>query len=644
MKKRVKNNGMSEAPGLAIISEEEWMPGFDVDSKEIVDSLMQQFQDTYCFIRELGQNSQDAKADRVKVTFSYSEAEKLLSCVWMDNGCGMNYSTITRNYLTLFDSSKDEDPDAVGCMGLGRISALAIEGVVSLELVTLSLDDVRAYNIFISKTFAGKVCACDQAQAKALLAGSDSGTIIQVKIRMELAAAEDFITKARTRIKKDLKWTVPQITVCFPEWKKGVGAGISEEGINENFDQLPGRLSLCRSFRLAESGSSGRIHLTVQPDHTSAATPHPGAEGVIFSSGGIPLETPYAVEWVRGKEAFNLGPLALVIDSHQFAYPIGRNTVFRDDFYNNLVGKVFEKILLPYYEFLCECLRDRSLRYGYGKSITKAVFDLLYYAHNRAFGSMIPQKIFEAPLFKRYGEWDESISFADIKSAAKVYFSSRKPEITLYRSYVFQSNKNDQNRSKDHLILDVSSMPWTGIELLKHKYGSVETKQDYFVKTVDEDNYRVILNRIRRSLEHLVDKSMFNSFSKKIRGINIRLGELSFLSGDKAPETVAAYFEEEKCIYLNTQNLIVMSLLEKYTKENRIAEHFILREILFAEGLDIPQRLRQEIMKNDLNIQLQRSRHDAERGPTHGDGIEIAGFDIEAMMEFIRNNNKEISL
>jgi len=74
--------------------------------------------DPWFFIRELAQNSRDAKASEIHVKIGYT-AKKEEVLVFEDNGRGMTYSH-AKNYLfRLYASSKTNDKNSAGMFGIG---------------------------------------------------------------------------------------------------------------------------------------------------------------------------------------------------------------------------------------------------------------------------------------------------------------------------------------------------------------------------------------------------------------------------------------------------------------------------------------------------------------------------------------------
>lgn len=103
-------------------------------SEGIVDDMVRQFADPYAFLRELVQNGIDAGATRLDVRIERGGDGNTRTTV-ADDGCGMSRATIEGPLLTLFESSKENDPSKIGKYGIGFVSVFAINPSV-VEVAT----------------------------------------------------------------------------------------------------------------------------------------------------------------------------------------------------------------------------------------------------------------------------------------------------------------------------------------------------------------------------------------------------------------------------------------------------------------------------------------------------------------------------
>lgn len=92
----------------------------------LVADMVRQFADPYAFLRELVQNSMDAATTRIEVALVRS-SDSLVRTSVTDDGTGMTPTIMENVLLTLFSSSKEEDPNKIGKYGVGFISVLAID-------------------------------------------------------------------------------------------------------------------------------------------------------------------------------------------------------------------------------------------------------------------------------------------------------------------------------------------------------------------------------------------------------------------------------------------------------------------------------------------------------------------------------------
>ncbi len=79
-------------------------------------------QDDLVFLRELAQNARDAGAGRIEVATRVDAQGEWV--VFDDDGSGMTFAHARAFLFRLYASSKNEDPDAAGCFGVGFWSVL----------------------------------------------------------------------------------------------------------------------------------------------------------------------------------------------------------------------------------------------------------------------------------------------------------------------------------------------------------------------------------------------------------------------------------------------------------------------------------------------------------------------------------------
>lgn len=95
----------------------------------VIESLIQQFDDPYAFVRELIQNSLDAGTTRIDVDMSWREGR--LTIAVRDDGEGMDRETIEGYLLVKFRSTKEQDLTKIGKFGIGFVSLFAMRPEVA---------------------------------------------------------------------------------------------------------------------------------------------------------------------------------------------------------------------------------------------------------------------------------------------------------------------------------------------------------------------------------------------------------------------------------------------------------------------------------------------------------------------------------
>lgn len=85
-------------------------------------------EDPWVFLRELVQNSRDARADRVELETRIGKRNEFLIC--RDNGLGMDRARIENYLLRLYASTKEEEQSSIGFFGVGFWSVLLFQPAV----------------------------------------------------------------------------------------------------------------------------------------------------------------------------------------------------------------------------------------------------------------------------------------------------------------------------------------------------------------------------------------------------------------------------------------------------------------------------------------------------------------------------------
>jgi hypothetical protein len=103
----------------------------ELDTRHVLDDLVQQFADPFAFFRELIQNAIDAGSLEVEVAFEWEPGHNddvpgRLTIHIEDWGEGMNREIIENKLTRLFSSGKDDDFTKIGKFGIGFVSVFAI--------------------------------------------------------------------------------------------------------------------------------------------------------------------------------------------------------------------------------------------------------------------------------------------------------------------------------------------------------------------------------------------------------------------------------------------------------------------------------------------------------------------------------------
>lgn len=93
---------------------------------DTLEALVRQFSQPLAFLRELVQNSIDARSNRIDIEVGEAEESGMARISVKDTGEGMNAEIIDRSLTRLFASSKENDLTKVGKFGIGFVSVFAI--------------------------------------------------------------------------------------------------------------------------------------------------------------------------------------------------------------------------------------------------------------------------------------------------------------------------------------------------------------------------------------------------------------------------------------------------------------------------------------------------------------------------------------
>lgn len=585
-----------------------YQPAFNATPRDILEATSQQFSDRYLIYREWAQNSQDAGARQVRCEFRMEDAAPdgfTFVAVWTDNGGGMSRAVVEQAYLRIFSSTKEETRnETVGYFSLGRLIVFAfVPELISQETVTLPEqpeEPATLIRLFPDGTGEVYELARDEAVARLGQTAPRHGT--QVTLRYRVAGGErEFaaeVEKSVTCMRKECRWIRPRLTVTTARYEPAAAEGQrgtlawGSELVNQSFG-VPGRLSKRYPFELASGLGKGVVSVGIRPD---GKDPMPDLTTLTLTSGGIPLERNSGLAWCGGSNEFYISNLRIVIESYQWRPPIGRHRVKRDDpFFQEAVPKVFESILLGrYIPWLCAVLKDphekRGL-FGYYQNLETMLFDLLTESIRQRFA--IPTCLKELPLFKQYGNWRKAgYSVNDLEAASHFYYTTQRPELGEFRDLF--DDESDEKRAEG-AVLDLYGTLYA-TSFIERRYGSkAEQVTEHFFVADDNTAAGAVVSAM---LEELARAHLLGTCR------DVRAARFLKLGPGQEPEvSVRAHANKERgrvAVNLNNPDIARMAELavKGAAEEDRfLGRHFLLREVVLADGLDMPEGRRRQVLQ-----------------------------------------------
>lgn len=604
-----KSAAPKAADALQAILTERFKPAFNAMPRDILEATSQQFCDRLLVYREWAQNSQDANARQIQCVFQMEDVVAggfTFVATWVDNGTGMSRSVVENAYLRIFSSTKEETRhETIGYFSLGRLIVFAfVPDLIVQETLTLpEASEERATLIRLFPDGTGEVYDLERDEASAGLGPAvlKHGTQITLKHRMSGGEAEFAaeVEKSMVSIRKECRWIRPRLTVTTVRYEAAAtedqpGTLVwGSEVINKPFG-TPGRLSKSYPFQLSSGLGQGVVSIGVRPDDKD---PMPDLTNLTLTAGGIPLERSCGFPWRNGQEEFYFANLRIIIESFQWRPPIGRHRVKRDEpFFQEIVPKVFSEIILgryvPWLSAKLKDPRERRSLFGYHRNTDTMFYDLLNEAARRSFE--IPACVLELPLFRQYGSWrGNTYSVQELDAAKHFYYTTHKPELADYRDSFDRSQSRESEGGS--IVLDLYGTLYA-TTFIESRYASkAERVNDHFF--VEEE-----LSETGKALRVQLTALVHDYINYPCRIVNaarfIKLGE------GQVPETGArAQAQKERrriVINLNNPDIARMSelALRGGSKEERfLGAHFLLREILLADGLEMSEGNRQKALQ-----------------------------------------------
>jgi len=600
---------------------------FRVDSEEIIYSIQQQFSQKELALRELGQNSQDADATAIQVNYRYQDKRMILE--FLDDGCGMSKNVIIKNYLRLFDSSKENQKDKVGMWSLGRLSLLCYDPE-RIEVFTLPPHG-PGYKVVIAKDLSGELYELDRETAKAAVKG-EHGTLVRMEVSVDSEegfAAE--VEKANQCIEKELSWIRPTITIVTAEIKEG-NLAYNTRKVNRTMT-VPGRYSTEFVVRMASGTGEVRCAIGLQSKEDTGLAP------ITLCSGAIPIERPSGLPWTDGED-FALRGMHLILDSYDFETNIGRNVVYRKTaFMRELLDKLFLKVVVErFVKTMAKLCTQPAFRpYEYEDSLRLLLSDVCIRSTEHEFE--IPEEVLEAPFLQSYVSF-RPYCLGDLdRSNGPIYFTGEKPTIL--------SMKERDSDDPGIICVCIADLPWEFRKFLENRYaGRLKEKKEIAV-VVDQDKpeFLELSRRINKRLGRLrvwadAFSDRFDSDSNVFQIPNeIRVGRFIRYDGREETRAPTLFYKSPDRIYLNHNNPHIQNLMELLLQKDNayedLAAHLLMREVLFDPGLTFSIAQREQLLTRDL----ERRFH--VRGFP---GIETGDSKIDSMMEYLLSNpfNEEI--
>lgn len=604
-------------------------PAFRVAAQDILESIRQQFADRRLAFRELGQNSVDAGARRIRLDLRH-EGESLVA-EFRDDGCGMPLEVLEANYLTLFDSSKEQQEQSIGYYSLGRISAF-VYPLEAFDLFTLAPGS-PGYHLEIRPDYSGRLFEVPVADMAAML-GSDHGTLVRLRFPVGDMAA--FVAEAKAiheSVRRELAWVLPkiQVTVCTIQ---DMAITSRLETINEPLG-VPGRLGHTMEVRLASGLGKAAVALGVEGEPIFDGVGvngrlETGLTHATLCIGRIPVERSNELPWTGG-EPFAIQNLRVILDSFQFRTNIGRNSVYVDQpFARELLAKVFEHVILGrYIPALAKSYSGHGLALG-NKALLGLLADVC--VQSERIGFAVPGELLRTPmipaLYRRRGY---SIADLDAHPELPIYFSNSRQDI--HERFIADP---EAPTIPEAFCLCLADLPSAFDRWLERRYGKRFQTKTHDILAADENSReaRRLTEKIRAALEE-TQYARFRSWHRMLVGdlppVRITCARILRFDRGMARHIPAHFFPSPDRIVFNLDNPHIQRMIAMLDNENRdLAAHFLFRESVAAPGNKFPPGLREQLLTRDLTRRFGRgSQHDPETTADNRAGVNGIESELE---------------
>jgi len=556
---------------------------FRISPKEIIESVKQQFDKKELAFRELGQNSVDAGATSIHVTYTYESG--FMSCYFKDDGCGMNENIIRNNYMKLFDSSKELTSDTIGYFSLGRISAFCYD-IEMMKIYTMTKED-PGYKIEIFSNMSGMLFRIEKSHMMELLQ-SKHGTLIELIIKV--GSRESFLSevkKINESIKQELCWVDPKVVITEIDDNS---LNKKEVVINKAM-KIPGKFSMNLDIELPRV--NGKVDFCI-----GLKSKKQTSSPITLCIGKIPVKRTSTLPWYNDA-SFNIQGVSIILNSFQFKTNIGRNEIFLDTpFVKYLLPKLFDKVILnQYVKTLAEaCLNSTFKNKNFDYSVMQLFSSLCVQSSKNQFE--IPEEIFKTPFIYNYSGFKPRFySIHDLdEHEGPIYYTLDNPlDFPLLR--IFENNKLT--------FISLSDLSWDFQSFLENRYKDRLYKIENRIIIANEDDEK-LKNISRQVNENIEDFFLVNEIFSNSAHSHFKVSVVNFINIDdkKDEDTPTMYNKSKNLLYLNYTNSYINSLVElsldedeKYTN---IAMHFLIREIIYTSDLNLSTFERKNLLKKDL--------------------------------------------
>lgn len=560
---------------------------------EIIFSIKQQFTQKELALRELGQNSQDAEATNIRVDYKYEDG--IMTIEFKDNGCGMDKEVIMKNYLRLFDSSKEGKTNKVGKWSLGRVSLLCYEPE-SIEVFTLSVNK-PGYRVLIEKDLSGKLYKIRRKDMEEII-GSPHGTIIRVRVKLN--SAEEFVKEvenANKCIEKELAWIQPLLTVTTVKLDNGELKYNSR--IINRVMFVPGRFKAKLTVKLASGLGDVQCAIGLQSKETSDLA------SITLCSGQIPIERPSGLPWTHGEDFFFKG-MHLILDSFAFQTNIGRNVIYRHtNMMKELLPKLFESVIIKrFVTAMAKLYAQPTFGFReYEESLRLLMADVCI--KSAAHGFAIPSEVLEAPFIQSYVSFCPYTLRQLDEAEGPIYFTYERSSALSIRDL--------EGRTDGFICVCLSDLAWEFKQFLENRYAGRLKEKESSILVAEEGDPEIAA--IRRKILDCLGKRTFNLrdfFSGPTRygggsyplGFELSIGRFLKFDGSRETFVPTFYSKNQNTIYLNYNNPHICNLITLMIGEDDeyadVAAHFLMREILFDAGIKLSIGQREQLLTGDV--------------------------------------------